>query len=79
MLSLAKQILDLDPDPDPHQLEKWDPDLDPHQNILDPPHCFQCMVFTHLEGLPTAGGPNMTRVLNLTEGFKTDVFIPMQD
>ena len=39
MLSLAKQILDLDPDPDPHQLEKWDPDLDPHQNVLDPPHC----------------------------------------
>ena len=36
-LSLAKQILDPAPDPDPDQLEKLDPD--PHQNVLDPPHC----------------------------------------
>ena len=35
-LSLAKQILDPAPDPDPDQLEKLDPD--PHQNVLDPPH-----------------------------------------
>ena len=33
-LTLANKILD--PDPHPHQLEKWDPD--PHQNVLDPPH-----------------------------------------
>ena len=35
-LSLVNNILDPEPDPDLHQLEKWDPDL--HQNVLDPPH-----------------------------------------
>ena len=38
-LSLTKKVLDPDPAPDPHQLEKWDPE--PHQNVLDPPHCFE--------------------------------------
>ena len=28
--------LNLEPDLDPHQLQKWDPD--PHQNVLDPLH-----------------------------------------
>ena len=37
-LSLAKQVLDPDPEPDPHQLEKWD--RDPHQNVLDMRHWF---------------------------------------
>ena len=35
-LPTAKQFLD--PEPGPHQLEKWDPDPDPHQNVLDLPH-----------------------------------------
>ena len=41
-LSLVNNILDPEPDPDLHQLEKWDPDL--HQNVLDPPHCSEVQV-----------------------------------
>ena len=46
-LPTAKQFLD--PEPDPHQLEKWDPDPDPHQKVLDPPHWFNSRIAEQLD------------------------------
>ena len=36
LLFLVKNM-DSEPEPIPHQREKWDPDL--HQNVPDPTHC----------------------------------------